>query len=257
MDKWDRFGTGLSFVIFGIYSSIIEFFFTEQFKIAYLLIPIGIGFEVLIWFNILPTPEIRAKLLEKELLYDETTRDARKKRKRQSNQVLIIIGVIGLAVMGYQWYTDTGYKSYSGYGFSFEYPEKMGEVIDASESEFNATSSDESGIISVDSNTEYFQVWWRSDKNASQTRNFLNLMLDLYEDNGELTMLEYTKYSIMTQELLSAHFHWQDEEGEKFIIIGIGFCEHSNRLFGIQHIYYENNPDSSTFTHFLETFECH
>lgn len=254
MDKWDHLDSGLSIIVLGIFGSIIEFYLTEKFEFASYLIIVGLLSIVTSIMNILPTPEMQAKLLERELSYDEAKRIARKNWKRRSNQFLIVLSVIGLAIIGYQLITDSDYKSYSGYGFSLEYPENIEVTVGEIN---NKRSTEENGIISFASDPEAFLLKWESGLGNLTLMEALNVYLENLREFNDGEFLNYMNYSVNVHLFVSVHFLAFDFDDPKYSIMGLGYCEESQRYLVIYYGTIDDDTYRPSFTHFLVTFECH
>ena len=171
----------------------MNFFLTGKFRYASNFIIFGLANIVLSILNIFPGPEVYAKIAERELVYDEDTRVVRKKRKIRNTQIMIVLSVIGLAIIVFQWYTRFDYTIYTGFGLSFEYPKDM-KIIDSTLSGYNVTSTKEQGSLRVLSEIEGFGLFWRSDWDRTQLRSLLDVLLDFDRDLGEVRILEYLNY---------------------------------------------------------------
>ena len=264
MSKWDHLDHGLILIVFGIFTNVFGFYFTGKLKDLFdgtIFIILGLSFIVFSILNIPPFPKYRKKLRERDLLSDQATIEARKKQQKKISQIMIVLGVVGLAILGYQWFTDSDYKSYSGFGISFEYP-KGGEVIDEYRIDNNQASSEGNGELDVSSQDGSFSVLWlpisESIANSSYSRKgVLNILLNSVIALIEPDTIEYMDYDVSGHVLTSGRFRMETEGVPSFGKVGFLVCDESQRTFVMFYYSEEYIVDDPNFQHYLESFQCH
>ncbi len=180
---------------------------------------------------------------------------------------LILVSTVLLAVIGCaeQETTREGYKTYSKYGFSFEYPQSFlvfeqgllqSQANDASGMVVASVQNEESKVVSVG--------WMKVQESLVDLETGIEDSLEGTEADETLINLERGELVETTKEghkiLYQYYIETYSDIGEIDGIVGIWYCDKSQTLFNLITV---NNPISNKedvvmdYLDYLDNFVCH
>jgi len=181
--------------------------------------------------------------------------------------LVVIVGVAAVSVFVW-WYTQKGeeeeappgYRSYSKYGFTFQYPKGM-SISEEGMLESTATSS--SGIVLGELSNdedEVITVGWLSAVIApdlEDLKDSLNAGFENMEAEGTPVDIGQLVTSAKAGHTMIYQYFNATIEGETYYGIGgVWYCDTNDRFYMLFLMYSEQDP-LPKFQQYLDAFICH
>ena len=180
---------------------------------------------------------------------------------------LLLVGTALIAVIGCgeQETTREGYKTYSKYGFSFEYPQSF---LAFEQGLLESQANDTSGMVSAIVENKEFKVvsvsWLKTQESLVNLEAGIEGGFEATEADETLINLERGELVETTKEeheiLYQYYTTTYSDGGKVFGIMGVWYCDKSQILFGLVTM---NNTISSKedvlaeYLDYLDNFVCH